>query len=72
MRVPGWAADAGADRARDARPDGVLDLLASPVRARVGIGSKLRDPLVRYAVTTFTYGSRMGAAQAARHMGSSE
>jgi TnpA family transposase len=33
-----------------------------------GSDPKLRDPLVRYAVTTFTYGSRMGAAQAARHM----
>ena len=33
-----------------------------------GADPKLRNPLVRYAVTTFTYGSRMGAAQAARHM----
>ena len=33
-----------------------------------GSDPKLRNPLVRYLVTTFTYGSRMGAAQAARHM----
>ena len=33
-----------------------------------GSDPKLRNPLVRYSVTTFTYGSRMGAAQAARHM----
>ncbi|MGO9750799.1 MAG: Tn3 family transposase, partial [Solirubrobacteraceae bacterium] len=33
-----------------------------------GSDPKLRNPLVRYAVTTFTYGSLMGPAQAARHM----
>jgi TnpA family transposase len=33
-----------------------------------GSDPKLQNPLVRYAVTTFTYGSRLGAAQAARHM----
>jgi TnpA family transposase len=33
-----------------------------------GSDPKLRNPLVRYAVTTFTYGSLMGSAQAARHM----
>jgi TnpA family transposase len=33
-----------------------------------GSDPKLKSPLVRYAVTTFTYGSLMGPAQAARHM----
>jgi TnpA family transposase len=33
-----------------------------------GSDPKLQNPLVRYVITTFTYGSRMGAAQAARHM----
>jgi len=33
-----------------------------------GSDPRLRNPLVRYAVTTFTYGSLMGPAQAARHM----
>jgi len=33
-----------------------------------GSDPKLKDPLVRYVLTTFTYGTRMGAAQAARHM----
>jgi hypothetical protein len=33
-----------------------------------GSDRKLANPLLRYVLTTFTYGSRMGPAQAARHM----
>ncbi len=33
-----------------------------------GSDPKLANPLLRYVLTTFTYGSRMGPAQAARHM----
>ena len=34
-----------------------------------GSDPKLADPLLRYVLTTFTYGANMGPAQAARHMG---
>lgn len=33
-----------------------------------GSDPKLKDPLARYVVTAFTYGSGLGATQAARHM----
>ncbi|MGW1617076.1 transposase [Streptomyces sp. NPDC002285] len=33
-----------------------------------GSDPKLKDPLARYVVTAFTYGSGLGAAQAARHI----
>ncbi|MFE5549218.1 Tn3 family transposase, partial [Streptomyces sp. NPDC056534] len=35
-----------------------------------GSGPKLKDSLARYVVTAFTYGSGLGATQAARHMSS--
>lgn len=41
----------------------------APPRTTVGVGSaKLKDPLARYVVTAFTYGSGLGATQAAPHM----
>ena len=33
-----------------------------------GSDPKLADPLLRYVLTTFTYGANMGPAQAARHI----
>jgi hypothetical protein len=33
-----------------------------------GSDPKLADPLLRYVLTTFTYGCNMGPAQAARHI----
>jgi TnpA family transposase len=33
-----------------------------------GSDPKLQNPVLRYVLTTFTYGSRLGPAQAARHM----
>ncbi|MFE3584438.1 Tn3 family transposase [Streptomyces vinaceus] len=33
-----------------------------------GSGPKLKDPLSRYVITSFTYGCNLGPAQAARHM----
>jgi hypothetical protein len=33
-----------------------------------GLDPKIQNPLLRYVLTTFTYGSRLGPAQAARHI----
>jgi hypothetical protein len=49
-------------------PDRALAGVAAPVLPASGSDPKIKDPFVRYILTTFTYGTNLGPAQAARHI----